>query len=173
MKRTNWKEVAELVGITAVVGSLIFVGLQVQQDRSVALAQLYADHDDTQIEWARLISENNDVWVRGLKNEELSNLDSSIFFALAGAYFNKEANRYSRAILISGIPPEGISIRFANNIHSYPGLDLAWMRQDWVRNKVQHQDTPFGLFVEEVNVLLGEFETGHRVHDKQDTFAPM
>lgn len=43
MKNTNWKEVAELIAIVAVVASLVFVGMQMQQDRVHARAELGAD----------------------------------------------------------------------------------------------------------------------------------
>lgn len=31
MKKINWKVVAELVGIAAIIGSLLFVGIQLRQ----------------------------------------------------------------------------------------------------------------------------------------------
>lgn len=37
----DWKSVAELVGIAAIVGSLIFVGLQMKQSHEIALAGQY------------------------------------------------------------------------------------------------------------------------------------
>ena len=43
MKNTNWKDVAELTGIVAIVASLVFVGMQMQQDRIHARAELGAD----------------------------------------------------------------------------------------------------------------------------------
>lgn len=42
MKNVNWKDIAELVGISAIVASLVFVGLQLRQDRSLARAELGA-----------------------------------------------------------------------------------------------------------------------------------
>lgn len=42
MKSTNWKDVAELVGIAAIVASLVFVGLQMRQDRVFARSELGA-----------------------------------------------------------------------------------------------------------------------------------
>ena len=35
----NWKDIAELVGMTAIVASLIFVGLQLKQDRDLAITE--------------------------------------------------------------------------------------------------------------------------------------
>ena len=43
MKNKNWKDVAELIGIVAIVASIVFVGMQMQQDRIHARAELGAD----------------------------------------------------------------------------------------------------------------------------------
>ena len=43
MNKTNWKDIAELIGIAAIVASLVFVGMQMQQDRVHARAELGAD----------------------------------------------------------------------------------------------------------------------------------
>lgn len=42
MKKTNWKDIAELVGIAAIVASLVFVGLQMRQDHVFARSELGA-----------------------------------------------------------------------------------------------------------------------------------
>ena len=42
MKSTNWKDVAEMVGIASIVASLVFVGLEMRQDHIVARSQLAA-----------------------------------------------------------------------------------------------------------------------------------
>ena len=41
MKNNNWKSFAELTGIAAIVASLIFVGLELQQSREIAIADIY------------------------------------------------------------------------------------------------------------------------------------
>jgi hypothetical protein len=41
MKPASWHEVAELIGITAIVASLIFVGLELRQTREIALSEAY------------------------------------------------------------------------------------------------------------------------------------
>ena len=43
MQDTNWKDIAEFVGIVAIVASLVFVGMQMRQDRVHARAELGAD----------------------------------------------------------------------------------------------------------------------------------
>ena len=41
MKTTNWKDIAELIGIASIVASLIFVGFQMRQNHEIALVTLY------------------------------------------------------------------------------------------------------------------------------------
>jgi len=41
MKIADWKELAELIGIVAIVASLLFVGLQLKQGHEIALATQY------------------------------------------------------------------------------------------------------------------------------------
>ena len=41
MAQKNWKDTAEIVGIVAIVASLIFVGLQLKQSQDIALAASY------------------------------------------------------------------------------------------------------------------------------------
>ena len=50
LKSTNWKDIVELVGIAAIVASLIFVGLQMQQSQEIAIAAQYHDRAALAIE---------------------------------------------------------------------------------------------------------------------------
>ena len=43
MKKTDWKSIAELIGIAAIVASLIFVGLQMRQSHEIAIAIQYSE----------------------------------------------------------------------------------------------------------------------------------
>ena len=40
MPRANWKEIAELLGIAAIVASLIFVGVQLRQEQLIARTEM-------------------------------------------------------------------------------------------------------------------------------------
>ena len=51
MKTNNWKDIAELVGIAAIVASLVFVGLQMRQSQGIAIANQYQNRADTALEW--------------------------------------------------------------------------------------------------------------------------
>lgn len=45
--KASKKELVEIVGIFAVVASLIFVGMQLQLDRKVALAEQYSNRAES------------------------------------------------------------------------------------------------------------------------------
>jgi hypothetical protein len=47
MTKPSWKDLAELVGLTAIVASLLFVGLQMQQSHRIALAAQYQSRAET------------------------------------------------------------------------------------------------------------------------------
>jgi len=57
----NWKDTAELVGIAAIVASLLFVGLQMRLDQQIAGAQAYMDSANGLIELSQLTSDNQEV----------------------------------------------------------------------------------------------------------------
>jgi hypothetical protein len=46
MRSMNWKNIAEFIGIVAIVASLLFVGLQLQQDRQLVRAELGSDANE-------------------------------------------------------------------------------------------------------------------------------
>ena len=50
MKKTDWKDTAELIGIAAIVASLIFVGLQMRQSHKIAVATQYQERTAITIE---------------------------------------------------------------------------------------------------------------------------
>ena len=50
MNTTNWKDIAELVGIVAIVASLVFVGLELRQSHQIAIAAEYHERVATVID---------------------------------------------------------------------------------------------------------------------------
>jgi len=50
MPSRNWKDIAGMLGIGAIVASLIFVGLQLQQSREIAVGPQYQERANAAIE---------------------------------------------------------------------------------------------------------------------------
>lgn len=76
MKNQNWRGIAEFVGITAIVGSLIFVGIQLRQDRIIALTQADQTNIASRIELNLAIAESAELWIKADSGEELSPTES-------------------------------------------------------------------------------------------------
>ncbi len=71
MKPVVWKDVLELIGIAAIVASLIFVGLQLKQSQDIALNELSASILASRVETNSSISDHSDVWAKGNSGADL------------------------------------------------------------------------------------------------------
>ena len=145
MKSTNWKDFAELVGIAAIVGSLVFVGLQMRQDQAIAVSELLASRSDALIELAALIESNNELWISGLNGDELPEIDRASFQAMAEAvesYFVAIYVRYEAMGRNSGGQEEPV-INYAYALYLHDGLRRVWDEQIeyW-----QYRDSAFDHF---------------------------
>jgi hypothetical protein len=49
MKPSSWREVAELIGVAAIVASLLFVGLELRQSREIAISEAYQMRAATEV----------------------------------------------------------------------------------------------------------------------------
>jgi hypothetical protein len=80
--RKNWKSIAELLGITAVVASLVFVGLQLQQAQDIAIAEMNASLVANVAEENNAVMENVNVWMRGNADENLTSAEKEIYLRM-------------------------------------------------------------------------------------------
>jgi len=126
MKMASWKDTAELIGIAAIVGSLIFVGLQMRQDQAIARAAVWSETEIAARELSEFVNENREVWIRGLEGEELSELEELTFRAIAESIYNRHLALYQRAIELGTSSPESRIREYTFNLYQYPGL-----RQDF------------------------------------------
>jgi hypothetical protein len=91
VKSTNWKNFAELVGITAIIASLVFVGLQLRQAQEIAKTELGMSLLASEVQIRNEMNERADIWNRGIAGEELSVDDRLIFNHLV---HNLQAHSY-------------------------------------------------------------------------------
>ena len=82
MKFNYWKSVAEVIGGAAIVGSLIFVGLQIEQEQDIALSEINLSLLASQIDLNNSIGDHADIWVRGSAGEALEEPERIIFDGL-------------------------------------------------------------------------------------------
>jgi len=61
MNPVSWKDVAGMIGIAAIVASLVFVGLQIRQSDTIARATLYQMRADSVLELDAMLLDNRDI----------------------------------------------------------------------------------------------------------------
>jgi len=149
MKPTSWKDVAELIGISAIVASLLFVGQQLRQDRNVAQADAWLQFVDTQVTLAQVISENAEAWSKGLAGEEITDTDQMKFNQIAYVILTKHASRFVRSNLgIRSQPAYAVATEHAEELYMYPGL-RRFHNADVEKNKRRGAILPFHIAVDE------------------------
>ena len=126
----KFNEVAELVGIVAIVASLVFVGLQLKQASDVAQNEVSLGIYATSIEINAQMSDNADIWIRGSKGDELDETEAFIFGGLVQIQNNQAF--FARSMRAQLGEDERLSTEvhnFARVLHENPGVRKAWM--DW------------------------------------------
>jgi len=109
MNSTNWKDIAELVGITAIVASLVFVGLELRQSHQIAIAAEYQERVATVV----------DIYNTQIESEiALSVVGKSLHEAVRSADFPDEYRR-----LYEGYTVEQLGYISTNSIIALTNFD--------------------------------------------------
>lgn len=125
----NWKSIAELVGISAIVASLIFVGFQLRQDRSIAQAAVFSESENSVNGLVEILTSNREIWVNGLKGEPLTEVEQAAFDNMVWALHTRRFGQYQRNLRL-GVFPAHYAIEFyAFDIYQYPGLRRSFERR--------------------------------------------
>jgi len=114
----------QVIGIAAIVASLIFVGLQIKQSDEIALAEALENVVAIGIEERALIAAHADTWQKACLGEQLTARESVV---AANIFFNYVQNSFNSWIRIQDTGIGGTSAQYyidssAANIHRYPGF---------------------------------------------------
>ena len=161
MSRAQWKDLFEVVGFVALIASLIFVGMQIRQEHTIAQAQNAADFDDTMIEYARVINANRDVWIQGLEGAELSVQDQVTFEVVAFAVWQKFNGLYRRNRLLDQEDGMLAARQLAAELFTYPGL------RQYVLSRCRHRES-----VGQEIPICGDIRTQLKAYDDGTLPAP-
>lgn len=114
----------QIVGLAAVVGSLIFVGLQLKQADEIAFAELAENTTATGVERRALIAEHADTWHKACLGSELSAEEKVIAGSIYLNYVQSNYNFWVRIeeTGVGGSTGRFLTDRFAANIYRYPGF---------------------------------------------------
>ena len=127
MNDAKLREWLEIVGILAVVASLVFVGLEIRQSARAAYDESISSDYDAIVNVETAIADNADVWLRGCRAEELSDVDQMKFTRLYTMYEFMYFMRWMRAIDGVGGSVEELALdNMAWNLYRSEGLMREW-----------------------------------------------
>ena len=136
MKSTSWKDVAELIGIAAIVASLVFVGQEIKQSREIARLEWTGVLTAEQIALDTLLADNADIWRKGCAGSDLSSVEQTVFTRQFSSFHHFAFVRRIRVnVGLTGANPHFVSKEYAKNIHRYPGFRRMWVH--WKSSRIE------------------------------------
>jgi hypothetical protein len=133
LKTTSWKDIAELIGIAAIVASLIFVGYQLKQSEQIGISDAVANRNERQNASREQIIDNADVWHRACLGEPLEPAERHVAAAIAATFWDNMISGWLTirgGLLSSDQLQENLVHRVATQLQAFPGLkDLFGMRR--------------------------------------------
>ena len=115
------------------------MGLQIRQEREIAATASVASAAEGRKHLAELISDNSEVWVKGLAGQPLSEYDIVIFRALADAQRLDYYASWYRASRLNHVPMERFPIQYATKLVENPGLLKFWREQEVKRLAIRER----------------------------------
>ena len=133
--KKNWRAVGEIVAVTSVVFSLIFVGYELRLSRSIAQNEGFVTSAELAESVFSLQATHADVWQRGCLGEELSVQDGVIFLKVFRAVVDRRFASWARAnIGITRGNPAFFAYGTALDRYRFPGFNEMWVNDISSRN---------------------------------------
>ena len=127
MQTTDWKGTVELIGIVAIVASLIFVGLQLQQEQEIARAQALGDFTATSVESRIAMTEYANVLVKGNSGAQLDAVESKILRNLVAIEEDRVFLQHLRGQTL-GASLNTAELIFASFLYRNPAARATWLQ---------------------------------------------
>ena len=171
MKSLHWRDVADLVGVAAIVASLIFVGLQLRQDRKLGMADITSARTESAVTLTQLVTENRELWIKGLDGAQLSTAEEMTFFAIAETIETYLFEEWSNLRQIGdGEFADAVLRDYAYQIYSYPGLRRIW-EEDGERLRSQESMNLGNEFRTAVNEELADLQSRGYVAPREPNYV--
>ncbi len=125
------KDLLEFVGAVAILASLVFVGVQLQQSQNIAVAEGFATIFSTQIEVGNGIKEHVDIWRRGTSDGELTEDEAAIFAILVNQVNESKVMAYLYRGEIEDYDAAEFQVKeFAAFLYQNPGARKVWSNRE-------------------------------------------
>jgi hypothetical protein len=138
-KLNDWMQV---LGMFAIVASLIFVGLQMKQSRDIALGEGAVANAANRIEVNNALSAHAEVWIRGRAGGELDEAEQVIFRNLVQNENNQRFFNWHRVRILGYDDAAGaIVMNMARFLVDNPGARQVWIDYE-TGNESDHKLAP-------------------------------
>jgi hypothetical protein len=130
MRSPDWKGTAELIGLFAILASLIFVAMQLQQQEKLLDLEMRNSMVSNLVAVNEKIIDNPDIWVRGNAGEDLNAAEFVIYESLFTNFNDYNFQLYQ---IFNEIEPEavehGLSV-YAGFLARNPGAYRTWIDRE-------------------------------------------
>lgn len=140
MNSDKVKDWFEIIGLLAVVASLVFVGLEIRQSSLAAAEESLTGDLANLVAVEEIVATNPGVWLRGCKGEELSDEDQVAFTHIYHSYEYLYFLRWLRGERgVHGALEEVTIDNMAMNLYRYPGIANEWQRHWQTRRQLSDE----------------------------------
>ena len=122
MRKVGMKDAVELIGIAAIVASLIFVGLQIRQDQEIAIVSTHGELSQSKTDLTFKIGENMEIWKRGLDKDQLTEEELAVFTVQASSVAEFHQRLFIRWLRLGPVDSGVAAGRYAYALYVFPGL---------------------------------------------------
>ena len=174
METFRWREVAEVVGVAAIVASLIFVGLQLQQDEEIAIVETRGSITASKMNLAEIVKGNGSIWRKGLDGEDLTEAEHIEFLAMFEAVESHYFTMFIRWGRLNVIDPEEAAREFAYAVFTHPGLQQARVAKTEylrVQNQILGANDDLSPFDSSVETYLRDLNSGSLPVEPQKSYV--
>jgi len=130
MRSLDWKETAELVGLFAILASLIFVAMQLQQQQELLDLEMRNSMVSNLVAVNEKIIDNPDIWARGNTGEDLNAAESVLYenlFINLNDYYFQLYQTFHQLIPES---EEQVLAQYAGFLARNPGAYRLWIDRE-------------------------------------------
>lgn len=158
--KISTKENLELVGLFAVIVSLLFVGYELRLSRSIAQTQGLAEMSALNSQVKQMQIDNAEIWHKGCVGEELSPVQKLIFAKIFRATLNRYFAAWARGNIgvIDSNPSQFVSA-LAMSRYRFQGFNEFWVEERMQRNANLEYFIPENSFADDVEQMYQDLIT--------------
>jgi hypothetical protein len=136
VERISWRNIAELVGIAAIVASLIFVGLELRQSQQIARIDAANIRAGWVLENRTEVNDHAEIWAKGNAGSDLTDTESVIYSNLIRSMHTNNRFTWAREQRIGITGANYAAHELAWFLHKNPAALREWNAQVSDRNEM-------------------------------------